>query len=163
MASQAAAPIVSSHQAAAPTLPVEPKKAHQQNPSNDDDETVATTKAPSLEATDEPQNSQIKPKSPAPKQADDEEEQRKVDQVAELAMAAEENVRERLKRHRVEVAGRVWIPDMWGQEELLKDWIDCTAFDAPLVNSNIMLARAALIKGGRLRTSSSGIRIENSC
>ncbi|XP_011077929.1 proline-rich transmembrane protein 2-like [Sesamum indicum] len=43
--------------------------------------------------------------------------------------------RERLKRHRVEVAGRVWIPEMWGQEELLKDWIDCTAFDATLMNS----------------------------
>ena len=37
--------------------------------------------------------------------------------------------RERLKRHRTEVA-EVWIPDMWGQEHFLKDWIDCTSFDA---------------------------------
>ncbi|KAL6998057.1 hypothetical protein U1Q18_008183 [Sarracenia purpurea var. burkii] len=73
--------------------------------------------------------------------------------------------RERLKRHRVEVAGRVWIPDIWGQEELLKDWIDCTAFDASLVNSNIVSARAALAGEGRVRSnSSSGLRrIENRC
>ncbi|KAI9127939.1 hypothetical protein K1719_000932 [Acacia pycnantha] len=32
----------------------------------------------------------------------------------------------------MEVAGRVWIPEIWGQEELLKDWTDCSAFDAPL-------------------------------
>ena len=38
--------------------------------------------------------------------------------------------RERLKRHRTEVAEQVWIPDMWGQEDFLKDWIDCTSFDA---------------------------------
>ncbi|GFZ02492.1 hypothetical protein Acr_15g0011020 [Actinidia rufa] len=77
--------------------------------------------------------------------------------------AASLNGRERLKRHRVEVAGGVWIPDMWGQEELLKDWIDCTAFDASLVKSNIMSARAALVQEGRLRASSSGLRIENRC
>ncbi|KAL3825769.1 hypothetical protein ACJIZ3_021798 [Penstemon smallii] len=57
--------------------------------------------------------------------------------------------RERLKRHRMEVAGRVWIPEMWGQENLLKDWIDCTAFDASLVKSSIMSARAALVEEGR--------------
>ena len=70
--------------------------------------------------------------------------------------------RERLKRHRVEVAGRVWIPEIWGQEELLKDWIDCTAFDASLGNSSIVSARAALIEEGR-RANSSGLRIENRC
>ncbi|KAM7464247.1 hypothetical protein LguiA_032368 [Lonicera macranthoides] len=58
----------------------------------------------------------------------------------------EESGRERLKRLRVEVAGRVWIPDIWGQEELLKDWIDCNAFDASLVNNNIISARAALVQ-----------------
>ncbi|KAI5664755.1 hypothetical protein M9H77_24078 [Catharanthus roseus] len=74
----------------------------------------------------------------------------------------EESGRERLKRHRVEVAGQVWIPDMWGQEELLKDWIDCSAFDASLMNSNIMLARAALVR--ETTTPASGrLRIENSC
>lgn len=76
--------------------------------------------------------------------------------------AGEDSGRERLKRHRVEMAGRVWVPDMWGQEGLLKDWIDCSAFDASLMNSNIMLARAALAQQGR-RPSSTRIRIENSC
>ncbi|KAL7247827.1 hypothetical protein ACSBR2_002689 [Camellia fascicularis] len=76
---------------------------------------------------------------------------------------AEVSGRERLKRHRVEVAGRVWIPDIWGQEELLKDWIDCTTFDASLGNRNITLARAALVEEGRLRASSSGLRIANRC
>ncbi|KAL0309531.1 UNVERIFIED_CONTAM: protein BIC1 [Sesamum radiatum] len=61
--------------------------------------------------------------------------------------------RERLKRHRIEVAGRVWIPDMWGQEAFLKDWIDCGAFDASLVNSSIMSARAALVEQGRALNS----------
>ncbi|KAM4078602.1 hypothetical protein ACB094_09G051000 [Castanea mollissima] len=72
----------------------------------------------------------------------------------------EDSARERLKRHRVEVAGQVWIPDIWGQEELLKDWIDCSAFDASLVPNGIMSARAALVDEGR-RANSSGLRIEN--
>lgn len=70
--------------------------------------------------------------------------------------------RERLKRHRVEVAGRVWIPDMWGQEDLLKDWIDCTAFDATLMNSSIISARASLVEEGR-RPNSTTLGVENSC
>lgn len=83
--------------------------------------------------------------------------------AAEEAAAAEEDTgRERLKRHRVEVAGRVWIPENWGQEDLLKDWIDCCGFDASLMNSNVMSAREALMEEGR-RASSSRLRIENSC
>lgn len=74
----------------------------------------------------------------------------------------EDSGRERLKRHRCEVAGRVWIPDMWGQEELLKDWIDCAAFDSSLVPTGIMSARAALVEEGR-RSNSSRLRIENRC
>ncbi|TKY53089.1 hypothetical protein E2542_SST24612 [Spatholobus suberectus] len=74
----------------------------------------------------------------------------------------EDSGRERLKRHRVEVAGRVWIPEIWGQEELLKDWIDCAAFDATLVPSRIVMARAALVEEGR-RATSGGLRIENRC
>ncbi|XP_009796861.1 uncharacterized protein LOC107775676 [Nicotiana tabacum] len=75
----------------------------------------------------------------------------------------EDNGRERLKRHRVEVAGHVWIPDIWGQEELLKDWIDCSAFDASLMNSNIVSARTALVEERRIPNSSCRLRIENSC
>ncbi|KAK7355444.1 hypothetical protein VNO80_14700 [Phaseolus coccineus] len=70
--------------------------------------------------------------------------------------------RERLKRHRVEVSGRVWIPEIWGQEDLLKDWIDCTAFDASLVPSRIVMARTALVEEGR-RATSGGLRFENRC
>ncbi|KAI3811632.1 hypothetical protein L1987_21358 [Smallanthus sonchifolius] len=72
--------------------------------------------------------------------------------------AVEESGRERLKRHRVEMAGRVWIPDIWGHEDLLKDWIDCSVFDSSLGNKTIMSARAALIQEGR-----STVRIENQC
>lgn len=75
--------------------------------------------------------------------------------------------RERLKRHRIEVAGRVWIPDIWGQEEVLKDWIDCSAFDASLVANRIMSARAALVEEGRRRRGpacvAGRLRIENRC
>ncbi|WVZ06956.1 hypothetical protein V8G54_020302 [Vigna mungo] len=74
----------------------------------------------------------------------------------------EDSGRERLKRHRVEVAGRVWIPDMWGQEDLLKDWIDCTAFDAPLLPSKISTAREALVQDCT-RPNAAGLRIENRC
>ncbi|KAL3628288.1 hypothetical protein CASFOL_027334 [Castilleja foliolosa] len=70
--------------------------------------------------------------------------------------------RERLKRHRVDVAGRVWIPDMWGQEGLLKDWIDCAAFDASLVNSRIMSARDALVEEAR-RANSTRLSVHNGC
>ena len=68
--------------------------------------------------------------------------------------------REKLKRHRLEVAGSVWIPDIWGQEELMKDWIDCSVFDASLVSSRILSARAALVAEGR-RHSSTELRMEN--
>ncbi|KAK8531267.1 hypothetical protein V6N13_010365 [Hibiscus sabdariffa] len=77
-------------------------------------------------------------------------------------ISEQDNGRERLKRHRIEMAkSRVWIPDIWGQEELLKDWVDCSAFDDCLVPSGIMSARAALVEDGR-RATSGGLRIENS-
>lgn len=86
--------------------------------------------------------------------------------VLEIATAAvaeeEEGGRERLKRHRREMAGRVWIPEIWGQEELLKDWIDCSAFDACLFPTGIGSARAALVEEGR-RANNGGFRLENRC
>lgn len=87
----------------------------------------------------------------------------------ESTVAVEESGRERLKRHRVEMAGRVWIPDIWGQEDLLKDWIDCTAFDASLVNNTILSARAALMQERRTPANSTTTHvlrrriIENRC
>ncbi|KAL8526354.1 hypothetical protein ACS0TY_015536 [Phlomoides rotata] len=71
--------------------------------------------------------------------------------------------REKLKRHRVDVAGRVWVPDMWDQEVFLKDWADCASFDASLVNSSIVLARDSLMVEGRRANSSRLLRIQNGC
>lgn len=71
--------------------------------------------------------------------------------------------REKLKRHRVDVAGRVWVPDMWGQEDFLKDWTDCAAADASLVNSSIVLARDSLMEEGRRANSLRLMRIQNGC
>ncbi|XP_061978158.1 uncharacterized protein LOC133699046 isoform X1 [Populus nigra] len=61
--------------------------------------------------------------------------------------------RERLKRHREEVAGRVMIPDTWGQENLLKDWIDCSTFDELLAPKEISSAREALVAEERRKRS----------
>ncbi|CAL0299395.1 unnamed protein product [Lupinus luteus] len=76
----------------------------------------------------------------------------------------EDSGRERLKKHRVEVAGKVWIPDIWGQEEQLKDWVDgTTAFDAPLVPSSILTARTALVEEGPGTSTDGGLIVENRC
>ncbi|KAL1195686.1 Protein BIC1 [Cardamine amara subsp. amara] len=70
--------------------------------------------------------------------------------------------RERLKKHRREIAGRVWIPDIWGQEDLLKDWIDCSTFDTCLVPAGISSARAALVEEAR-RAASASSGLHNRC
>lgn len=85
----------------------------------------------------------------------------------------QESTRERLKRHRREMAGRVWVPEMWGQEKLLKDWVDCAVFDRPLVPTGLHKARRALIAECYARrpdrtspassTSSSQLRVHNGC
>lgn len=80
----------------------------------------------------------------------------------EFLAVSEDSGREKLKKHRVEVAGRVWIPDIWGQEEFLKDWVDCTAFDDSLFPNGILSARSALVEEGRRRTSRR-LRVENRC
>lgn len=81
-----------------------------------------------------------------------------------------ESTRERLKRHRREMAGRVWVPEMWGQEKLLKDWLDCSAFDRPLVPAGLLTARRALVAESCARrpaptprASSSPLRVQNGC
>ncbi|KAE9600737.1 hypothetical protein Lalb_Chr14g0376051 [Lupinus albus] len=62
----------------------------------------------------------------------------------------EESGRERLKRHREEVMGKVKIPKYWGQEKLLKEWVDYTTFDALFPpHTSIITARDALIADGR--------------
>ncbi|CAK7329113.1 unnamed protein product [Dovyalis caffra] len=62
--------------------------------------------------------------------------------------------RERLKRHREEVSGKVMIPEIWGQEKLLTDWIDYSPFDNLLAPNGITSAREALIAEGRRACSS---------
>ncbi|KAL6899152.1 hypothetical protein ACP4OV_005810 [Aristida adscensionis] len=67
-------------------------------------------------------------------------------EVPRRPAAREESARERLKRHRTEMAGRVRIPEMWGQERLLKDWVDCAVFDRPLAaTAGLLSARDALV------------------
>ncbi|ESQ45914.1 hypothetical protein EUTSA_v10011075mg [Eutrema salsugineum] len=76
--------------------------------------------------------------------------------------------RERLKRHREEVAGKVPIPESWGKEGLLMGWMDFSAFDAAFTSSQIVSARAALIAdavddaGDRGRRPQR-LRVETSC
>ncbi|XP_030458420.1 protein BIC2-like [Syzygium oleosum] len=88
---------------------------------------------------------------------------------AGLGQPREDNTcsgRERLKRHRDEVAGRVLIPDSWGQESFLKDWMDYSAFDALLAPKGIASAREALMAEGprqRATTSHQRLRIEGRC
>lgn len=87
-------------------------------------------------------------------------------EVAKEAVSSEKSEedggREKLQRHRSDVAGQVWIPEIWGQEELMKDWVDCTAFDRSLVPSGIRSARDALVEECR-RVNSGSLRIENRC
>ncbi|ESQ45228.1 hypothetical protein EUTSA_v10010806mg [Eutrema salsugineum] len=71
--------------------------------------------------------------------------------------------REKLKKHRREIAGRVWIPEIWGKEELLKDWIDCSTFDTRLVPADISSARDALVEEARRAASASGGTLHNRC
>ncbi|KAJ4846749.1 hypothetical protein Tsubulata_010234 [Turnera subulata] len=67
----------------------------------------------------------------------------------------EPKICERMKRHREEVAGRVVIPETWGQEKLLGDWMDYSSFDKLLAPSGIASAREALVaEGRRSRTGS---------
>ncbi|KAA8549867.1 hypothetical protein F0562_001551 [Nyssa sinensis] len=77
----------------------------------------------------------------------------------EAEVSAQDCGRERLKRHQTEVAGRVLIPEKWGHEELMKDWIDYSSFDALLAPSGIMSAREALV-AERRRGTSRRLRIE---
>ena len=70
------------------------------------------------------------------------------------------SARERLKRHRTEMAGRVRIPDMWGQERLLKDWVDCAVFDRPLAaTTGLLNARDALVAERATATRVSEVEI----
>ncbi|KAL5208094.1 hypothetical protein ABZP36_032529 [Zizania latifolia] len=91
--------------------------------------------------------------------------------VARRPAAGEESARERLKRHRTEMAGRVRIPDMWGQERLLKDWVDCAVFDRPLAATRgLLTARDALVaecaaarRPPQYSSTGRPLRVQNGC
>lgn len=85
--------------------------------------------------------------------------------VDEYESLEEDSGRERIKGHQKEAAGKVKIPEKWGQEELMKDWIDHSSFDASLAPKGILSARAALAAEGRRARSTAiqGFRIESMC
>ncbi|KAL6341781.1 hypothetical protein AAG906_038025 [Vitis piasezkii] len=74
----------------------------------------------------------------------------------------QDSVRQRLRRHWSEVGGKVLIPDKWGKEDLLKEWIDYSSFDALLAPNGIGVAREALVAAGR-GASTQGLRISSRC
>ncbi|CAI0544344.1 unnamed protein product [Linum tenue] len=59
--------------------------------------------------------------------------------------------RERMERHWEEVAGRVTVPEEWGHEGVLDEWVDCSTFDELLAPHGVVSARRALVRdqGGR--------------
>lgn len=80
--------------------------------------------------------------------------------------------RERLKRHREEIAGHVRIPEKWGHEKMMKNWIhgfssttfhgdDEDAFMAP-PHTIILAARDALVADSR-KARSQRLRIHTTC
>lgn len=70
--------------------------------------------------------------------------------------------RERLKRHRDEVAGNMRIPDKWGQEQMMKEWIEFSSFDALLGSHHMIIAaRDALIADAR-KAKSPRLRVQSS-
>lgn len=104
------------------------------------------------------------------KPADTHQTHNNLDPSAAAAVVPEETGRERLTRHRLAVAGQVWIPEKWGKEEFLKDWIDGSAFEASLLPSGVVSARLALVTQGKRSSSSppaaaaaGAMRILNSC
>ncbi|CAN6228009.1 unnamed protein product [Urochloa humidicola] len=153
------------------------------------DEAVAPAPASEQAASEASASASASEESPeqqkaAPPVAKTEEEVEQPPEAAAAAAAdddqAAESTRERLKRHRREMAGRVWVPEMWGQEKLLKDWVDCAVFDRPMVPAGLLTARRALIAecyGGGTRRArpdrtsspasspagSSPLRVPNGC
>nr|GMD17861.1 protein BIC1-like [Ipomoea batatas] len=62
-----------------------------------------------------------------------------------VAPEKEHSGREKLKRHWTEVAGRVLVPEKWGQEGLLREWMDYSSFDALMAPKGLLSARQDLI------------------
>ncbi|KAL1313892.1 protein BIC1 isoform X2 [Arachis ipaensis] len=144
-----------------PSQPLEPKDHHANMEQQQEKEEEEEEEHNSIDAREKyKDSSKVTSQDPCASKITEKE-------IGVAALEGEDSGREKLKRHRIEVAKRVWIPEIWEQEELLMDWIDCTAFDASLVPSTITTARAALVEQDRRRTTkataaSAGLRIENS-
>ncbi|GAU22393.1 hypothetical protein TSUD_107220 [Trifolium subterraneum] len=82
--------------------------------------------------------------------------------VIELETRVVEEItgRERLKRHREEMKGKVKVPENWEKEKKLKEWVDYTKFDALIFapHALIVTARDALIADVR-KSRSQRLRI----
>ncbi|KAK2370056.1 protein BIC1 [Trifolium repens] len=82
--------------------------------------------------------------------------------VVELETTVVEEItgRERLKRHREEMKGKVKVPENWEKEKKLKEWVDYTKFDALIFapHALIVTARDALIADVR-KSRSQRLRI----
>ncbi|MED6156913.1 hypothetical protein PIB30_018656 [Stylosanthes scabra] len=101
--------------------------------------------------------------SRSPNGYEEEEEDEEERDTASSMVISEETGRERLKRHREEVKGRVKIPEDWGQEKMMKEWIDYTTFDALFApHTVIVAARDALIADGRKTNTSSSVPARSS-
>ncbi|XP_008809941.2 protein BIC1-like [Phoenix dactylifera] len=84
-------------------------------------------------------------------------EKRRTDASRDQA-GLEDSGRERLRRHRFEMARSICMPDTWEQEGLLKDWTDSSAFSTSFVSKGIASAREALVEEFR-RANSGGLKV----
>jgi len=93
---------------------------------------------------------------------DDDDEKAKEEESKENGTARVEEItgRERLKRHREEMKGKVKVPENWEKEQKLKEWVDYTTFDALIFapHALIVTARDALIADVR-KSRSQRLRI----
>jgi len=92
----------------------------------------------------------------------DDDEKAKEEESKENGNAGVEEItgRERLKRHREEMKGKVKVPENWEKEQKLKEWVDYTTFDALIFapHALIVTARDALIADVR-KSRSQRLRI----
>jgi hypothetical protein len=131
--------------------PSEEREPEAGTPESDDHQAAGATRSGTAEAEKKKDSRAAEDAAPAPAGG------------GSFGSAGEESARERLKRHRTEVAGRVRIPDMWGQECLLKDWVDCAVFDRPLAaTAGLLNARDALV-AARRPAARRPLRVQNGC
>ncbi|KAL2511091.1 hypothetical protein Adt_16691 [Abeliophyllum distichum] len=72
-----------------------------------------------------------------------------MENAVDQASVKEYSGREKLKRHWNEVAGKILIPERWGREGFLKEWVDYSSFDAVLAPNGVVSAREALVAEAR--------------